>query len=136
MSSYLVIQLFSNEYILNIFNNSNRSHYGGELLFEFQICKDKKEPLTIATSKRIENIIRCSEIYKDCFHEKLQSEYDANEDLRLFVHKTCVDTYVHLKNGYKILKRQADDDEKSETTNLPKRAQRSATPLYFLWGRL
>ena len=48
------------------------------LNFKFE-CKGKKEPLTIATLKRIENIIRCSEIYKDCFHEKLQSEYDANK---------------------------------------------------------
>ena len=99
------------------------------LNFKFE-CKGKKEALTIATSKRIENIIRCSEIYKDCIHEKLQSEYEANKDLRLFVHRTCVDTYVHPKNIQKVLKRQADDDEKTEKTNLPKRAQRSATPKF------
>ena len=42
--------------------------------------------------------------------------------IRMFVHRPCVDTFVHPKNIQKILKRQAGDDEETETTNLPKRA--------------
>ena len=89
-------------------------------------CTDskKKEVLINAKAKRIENIIRCSKIYKDEIHQKLQLEYDNDKDLNLKVHSSCVNKYVHPKEVERALKRQKEDEEEADAAPR-KRARRS-----------
>ena len=77
-----------------------------------------------AKAKRIENIIRCSKIYKDEIHQKLQLQYDNDKDLSLKVHSSCVNEYVHPKEVERALKRQKEDEGEADAAPR-KRARRS-----------
>jgi hypothetical protein len=94
--------------------------------WKFQ-CKDSKtrEPLVNAKAKRIENIIRCSKLYQDNIHEKLQFQFDNDKDLNLRVHRSCADKYVHPRVVDRALKRQKGDEDEAETAprKLPRRSE-------------
>ena len=88
------------------------------------IDSKKKEALVNVKAKRIENIIRCSKIYKDEIHQKLQLQYDSDKDLTLKAHSSCVNKYVHPKEVKKALKRNQSDEEQPDAAPR-KRARRS-----------
>lgn len=102
-----------------------------ECVFDWKYgCKQskKKEGLVNAKAKRIENIIRCSKLYNDDIHHKLQSQYDSNAELVLRVHKTCVDKYVHPKEVQKAMEHQQECGDAEPADVPPKRTRRSELP--------
>ena len=58
-------------------------------------------------AKRIQNIIKCSQLYQDSIHERLQSQFNSDSSLVLQAHKVCVEKYLHPKEVQKALKRHA-----------------------------
>ena len=43
------------------------------------------------------NIIRCSKLYQDNIHERLQFQFDSDSSLVLQAHKVSVEKYLHPK---------------------------------------
>jgi len=96
-----------------------------ECVFDWKYgCKQskKKEGLVNTKAKRIDNIIRCSKLYNDDIHHKLQSQYDSNAELVLRVHKTCVDKYVHPKEVQKAMEHQQECGD-AEPADVPPKEQ-------------
>jgi len=61
--------------------------------FKFQ-CDGRQEKLTECGLNRIENIIRCSEIYLDGIDKLLEKSLRENRDFTIKCHKSCVSTYT------------------------------------------
>ena len=79
-------------------------------------------------AKRIQNIIKCSQLYQDSIHERLQSQLNSYSSLVLQAHKVCVEKYLHPKEVQKALKHHAGNTDVSMPTL--KRARRSELPKF------
>ena len=79
-------------------------------------------------AKRIQNIIKCSQLYQDSIHERLQSQFNCDSSLVLQTHKVCVENYLHPKEVQKALKCHAGNTDVSMPTL--KRARRSELPKF------
>ena len=60
-------------------------------------------------AKRIQNVIRCSKLYQDDVHHRLQSQFDSDSSLVLQAHKVCVEKYLHPKEVQNAVKLHASD---------------------------
>jgi len=79
-------------------------------------------------AKRIQNIIRCSQLYQDTIQKKLQPQLDRNSDIVLQAHKVCIEKYLHPKEVQKAVKRHTGDTDVSIPA--PKRAKWSEVPRF------
>ena len=86
----------------------------GECYFDWKFkCNDSLRSKGLIKAKRIPNIIRCSQLYQDNIHEKLQPQFDSNSGLILQAHKVCIEKYLHPKEVQKAVKRHAGDADVS-----------------------
>ena len=67
-------------------------------------------------AKRIQNIIKCSQLYQDSIHERLQSQFNNDSSLVLQAHKVFVGKYLHPEEVQKALKRHAGNTDVSMPT--------------------
>ncbi len=102
----------------------------GECYFNWKHQCDslKGKGLVNIKAKRIQNIIRCSQLYQDHIHERLQPEFDSDPNLILQAHKICVEKYLHPKEVQKAVKRHASEVDLD--TPASKRAKRSDLPKF------
>ena len=103
----------------------------GECYFDWKFgCNDslKNTGLINIKAKRIQNIIRCSQLYQDNIHERLQLVFDRDSSLVLQSHKVCVEKYLHPKEVQKTVKRHAHDADTAAPA--PKIARRSELPKF------
>ena len=103
----------------------------GECYFDWKFqCNDtlQSKGLVNIKAKQIQNIIRCSQLYQDTIHKKLQPQLDRNCNIILQSHKVCIEKYLHPKELQKAVKRCTDDTDVSIPA--PKRAKRSEVPKF------
>ena len=101
----------------------------GECYFDWKFkCNDSLQSKGLIKAKRIQNIIRCSQLYQDNIHEKLQPQFDRNSGIILQAHKVCIEKYLHPNEVQKAVKRYAGDADVSIPA--PKRAKRSEVPKF------
>ena len=103
----------------------------GECYFDWKFeCNEslQSKGLINIKAKRIQNIIKCSHLYEDSIHERLQSQFNSDSSLVLQAHKVCVEKYLHSKEVQKALKRHAGNTDVSMPTL--KRARRSELPKF------
>ena len=77
-------------------------------------CSDKNDKLIECGIQRIDNIIKCSNVYCDSFLQQLKSEQSTNVDFRILAHKSCVSTYTSKTQ----MKRFMSKTEKQENQKL------------------
>ena len=78
----------------------------GECYFDWKFgCNDslKNTGLINIKAKRIQNIIRCSQLYQDNIHERLQLAFDRDSSLVLQSHKVYVWRSIFIQRKFKRL---------------------------------
>ena len=89
-------------------------------IFQFKYdCKHLGNCAQNKDSKRIENIIRASKIYKDDLHTTLEHQLSSNAELKVSYHRNCVSRYTSKTNYTYSLKKTDELPVKRLRKSLP-----------------